>query len=448
MPDYHVASYLNIITVSLSRIWANLRGQEKRAASGGGLELLKIRIKTKDCNLKVRLKTNFGDTFDAKKLDQFCRTCSRGFLKPHLLKKNLIEYRGPVGISLYDRLNDPMSKRDFLFVLEQVVVVLQKIEANQLDLNALVLNLNHVFINKMTREVWFLYAPTVKKSGEVDVRGFLESIVYSVKPNEKDDQEFISRFMYFLRGEKEIAMEKIESYIAREDSSVVRLIRKQTGGQSGFITNKMQHYVEHYEKKDSDENATELMENPQEGADEEATGLLDGGSRYEAFEANVEEDEATGLLQEGTDWQDDEATGLLEEDADWQDDEATGVLHDNDAVPLPTDCEGTVLLNENASSARFHTLYRVSNEERISINKPVFRLGKEKSYVDYFVTNNVAVSRSHADLITRGDKCFVMDLNSKNHTYINDEMIPANCEIEIHDEDRLRLGNEEFIFYR
>lgn len=81
------------------------------------------------------------------------------------------------------------------------------------------------------------------------------------------------------------------------------------------------------------------------------------------------------------------------------------------------------------------------------MNKPVFRLGKERSYVDYFVTNNIAVSRSHADIITRNGQFYIVDLNSKNHTYINDQILPVHCEIEINDGDRLKLGNEEFIFH-
>ena len=383
---------------------------------------MKIRIKTKDCNLIIRLKTNFGDTFDVEKLDRFCRTYGRGFLKPHLLKKNVLEYTGPVGISLYQRLMEPMSKREFLFILEQIVVALERIEANHLDLNALLLNLHNVFVNTTTREVWLLYVPTVKASNEVDVHGFVESLVYSIKPQGAKDQEFFSQFMCFFQAHKQIELRKIEHYIAKEDGSVVRLIRKQTGGCSGFMTNKMQHYVEHYEKNYPDVDAT----GPMDPLDEEATGLL----------------------QEGANWGDEEATGLLQEGVNWQDKKTGEEPFYNDTVPLQPEDEDTVPLNRVATNGYFHTLYRISNEERISVNKPVYRLGKEKSYVDYFVTNNVAVSRSHADLVSRGDKCFVIDLNSKNHTYINDEMIPVNCEVEIHDEDRLRLGNEEFIFYK
>lgn len=108
--------------------------------------------------------------------------------------------------------------------------------------------------------------------------------------------------------------------------------------------------------------------------------------------------------------------------------------------------DDTALLYENNVNVHYPTLYRVLTEETISVNKPVYRLGKEKSYVDYFVTNNIAVSRSHADIITRGKQYFVKDLNSKNHTYINGKELPVHCEIEIHDGDNLKLGNEEFIF--
>ena len=66
--------------------------------------------------------------------------------------------------------------------------------------------------------------------------------------------------------------------------------------------------------------------------------------------------------------------------------------------------------------------------------------------MDYFVTNNNAVSRGHADIITRGNRYFVRDLNSKNKTYINGQAIPPQCECELLDGSRLTLGNEEFIF--
>jgi len=374
---------------------------------------MKISAKTKDCRLLVKVKASFRESFDEKALDAFARTYLRGFLKPKLVKKNLIEYSGPVGISLYERLKKPMTKRDFLFVMEQIVVAVQKIHSNNLSLNRLLLDIRYCFINDVTKEIQFLYVPTEKELDNHGVIAFMESIIYSVTPAAEKDTDFVSRFVYFLKGLKGFDPEKVEKFIAKEDRSVVNTIKKQNAGQSGFMTSKQKSYYDHYDRKEQDDGEdTDLLDE-----EEEATGILD-----------EEDDEATGLL----DSEEDEATGLL-------DDEATGLLTPEDEE------EGTALLDET-SNVRFPSLFRVLTEETISINKPVFRIGKERSYVDYFVTNNNAVSRSHADIITRGSNYFVIDLNSKNHTYINDQMLPVQCETEIRDGDRLKLGNEEFIF--
>lgn len=91
-------------------------------------------------------------------------------------------------------------------------------------------------------------------------------------------------------------------------------------------------------------------------------------------------------------------------------------------------------------------LIRNKNNERIEVNKPVFRIGKEKSYVDYFISDNTAVSRSHANIITREGQYFIVDTNSTNHTFVNAKMLQSNVEVEIKHGDKIRLGNEDFEF--
>lgn len=91
-------------------------------------------------------------------------------------------------------------------------------------------------------------------------------------------------------------------------------------------------------------------------------------------------------------------------------------------------------------------LIRKKNKEKISLNKPVFRIGKERSYADYFIGDNTAISRSHANFITREDEYFVIDTNSTNHTFVNGIMIQSNVETSIKHGDVVRLANEEFEF--
>ena len=109
--------------------------------------------------------------------------------------------------------------------------------------------------------------------------------------------------------------------------------------------------------------------------------------------------------------------------------------------------ETTVLSAANSPESQIHPqLIRQKNNEKIMINKPVFRIGKEKSYVDYFVGDNPAISRSHANIISRDDQFFIMDTNSKNHTYVNGMIIPANEEVKIDHGAVIVLANESFEF--
>ena len=91
-------------------------------------------------------------------------------------------------------------------------------------------------------------------------------------------------------------------------------------------------------------------------------------------------------------------------------------------------------------------LLRTKNSEKIMIEKSVFRIGKEKSYVDYFISDNATISRSHANIISKDDKYFLVDTNSTNHTYVDGQMIQSNSEVEITHGSKIRFADEEFEF--
>lgn len=91
-------------------------------------------------------------------------------------------------------------------------------------------------------------------------------------------------------------------------------------------------------------------------------------------------------------------------------------------------------------------LIRTKNNERIPVNKPVFRIGKERSYVDCFIGDNTAISRSHANIMNHNGEYFVVDTNSTNHTYVNGGMIQSNVEVKLSHGTKIRLANEDFEF--
>lgn len=93
------------------------------------------------------------------------------------------------------------------------------------------------------------------------------------------------------------------------------------------------------------------------------------------------------------------------------------------------------------------TLVRAATKETIAISCFSFTLGKERRAVDYQITGNLSVSRTHAKIITRKSECFIEDLFSKNGTFVNEEKVPAYREVKLHDGDKICLGTEAFIFH-
>ena len=110
----------------------------------------------------------------------------------------------------------------------------------------------------------------------------------------------------------------------------------------------------------------------------------------------------------------------------------------------------TSILSGNFITEKYPYLIRVRNGEKIIINKPLFKIGREKASCDYAVDNNRAVSRTHAAIITRNNCCYITDLGSVNKTYVNDVIIPPQKEVEISPSNShisIKLADEEFQFF-
>lgn len=91
-------------------------------------------------------------------------------------------------------------------------------------------------------------------------------------------------------------------------------------------------------------------------------------------------------------------------------------------------------------------LIRLSNEERIEIKGREFVIGRSEEQADYAVLGNRWISNMHASIISTDNGCYLRDLGSMNHTYLNDNMVFGKKEFKIPDGAIIRLGNERFRF--
>lgn len=107
--------------------------------------------------------------------------------------------------------------------------------------------------------------------------------------------------------------------------------------------------------------------------------------------------------------------------------------------------EHTNILSE---SQNMPVLVRRKNGEQIIINRNIFKIGKDESYVDYCIKNNPTVSRNHADIIKKPDGYFIVDKWSLNHTFINGKRIEPKVYEKLEDGDLIQLADEVFEYKR
>ena len=91
-------------------------------------------------------------------------------------------------------------------------------------------------------------------------------------------------------------------------------------------------------------------------------------------------------------------------------------------------------------------LIRRKNRQSIEIRKSVFAIGRDRNDQDLQLNDNTAIGHKHAYIIRKNSFFFLVDNNSMNHTYINDQLLEPNVEYKLNNGDKLVFADEEFDF--
>lgn len=420
---------------------------------------MKIKSAIKNGKNVVNLKLDAEYAVNAREFDLLSTKGVRGLMKVVSFKRRQFEYNGPLGIPVAERLAMPVSSREFFFFAAQVAELVKQVQKNGFAMCNLILDPGFVYVNGATKQLQFLYVPIVANTFYVDVRQFIGAMLALTHFDTRDDSVKVAQFDNFLGELSYFDPEKVLAYIAKADPAVMDQLKRASYGNSGFLTDDRREQYQHYNQRTPQQNGYEMQNGqarrnevshqtlytPQHGSMGEADSRGQGDSGNNQTNGNDYYD-ATGLLKE-----DYAQTGLLNEEF------GTSLLDSTEFTGQgggQTDEYETTFLNESDTYSRngrrpavsYPKLKRASTGETVEINKPVFRIGKERSYVDYFIADNSAISRSHADIVCRNGRYYIVDRNSKNRTFVNEEPIPAGVEIEINSSTRLRLANEDFSF--
>ena len=371
-----------------------IRSEDKQVA--------KYRVVQKGSLVTVKSRLSRKDIVNERELDYLMQNYTQGLFRISYDGKKGIEYTAPVSVQLKKYLKSKiLNEHAFWMIIVQIIGMARKIEIAGLHPGNLWLDMDTVFINEMSMELYFLYQPIMNANISGSAFALVNDITYmEAKKNIGMQTGYIEAFQDFLCSGNSYRLDNIEAYIAQVYPEIFNAVGSPDRGKSGFLTTDRTVYKEHYEKK------------PSKRYDDDEQGtvcLID------------DEDEGTVCLND--DYDDDCGTMVLGMDMDDDDCGATSVL--------------VTKIEKEA------VLIHLKTGDRRCIFPDGFIIGKSNS-ADYCVVGNTAVSRKHATILKRDDEFYLYDCKSTNGTFLNDVRLEEGEEALLQDGDKFVLADEEF----
>lgn len=455
-------------------------------------------IENNDINVNLVYKLEEGEKLDMVALEMIQHNKIKGLLDMVYTQNNndkLLKYNITSKITLEKILERNINKdtiiKSFINIIDTIILS----EDYMLEQNAFIMDSSKIYVNIGTYDIGLIYIPVKNDNKEVSLEKFFKSIIFTSKFDQSENCDYVARiishlnapvfslndfkvFLYELIGEsrKETidVQKKINNYIVQNDiekevkttvdvfadnvglssnitESTIDTIKPPTQDKVNipFVTNmavKQQKEVKNvkkgglfggFGKKNKVQNDV-LKKNNNKAESKKYAIPNNNISNISVADNNILEKSMS--VNNNVNVQ----TNAIKTDKSMSFGETT-VLNQN-SMGETTILSSNMKNSSQLSDVKKAYLIRKKNGERIFIDKEVFRIGKEKSYVDYFISDNAAISRSHVEIIRKVNEFYIKDTNSKNHTYVNGIIILSDTEVSLESGYKICLADEEFIF--
>ena len=349
-------------------------------------------------------------------------------------------------------MKEPVTKKVLLGALNGIADALLSVEANQVDPGTIILDPAHVLTDANTGETVMICMPLVAfRPGQT--AGMLYNFILSnVRLDNGEDAGFVAQLQDFLKRNPNPAPAAMKEELSKAEKAVpvptepampvvappVQIVPEQPVQpmqQPQPQTDKpmsMFRLLDYHQEQAAREQAAREQAAREQAAREQAA--REQAAREQAARELAEKERAE-RKKKAAPKVDFAIPGVPEAPVPVQPVEIPSVSPD----------DTTVVEDGQVTNAHAY-LVRLKTGERAPITKSFFRIGKEKSYVDYCISDNSAISRAHAYIVNKDGEYFLADTHSTNHTYINGGMISPDVETRLFHGAKVHFANEEFEF--
>ncbi len=403
-------------------------------------------------------------------------------------RERYIKYNISSKVTLKQYLSGIVSKSSFINAMLSLVNAILELDDYMIEKEKLLLDMEYIYINVGTAQVGLAVLPVENISEETDLAVFFRNIMFHVQFDQNENGNYIAAVLNFLnngnpfsmtdfkklleeqlgekKGAAESVIEKVESKKVEPSQSMAFHVPQQpttfqvpqqpvaapaAGAQPSKKKDKFSLFGK---KKKEPEPKVKKEKNKKKGKSPAQQPVFQGGfaipgqavENVSSPQSGISQQPAAPAQQFGMPQQ--PAAPVQQPVMPQQPVMQEVNMNFGETTVLTQAAAETTVLAANMTGAELKPyILRKKNNQKAFINKNEFRIGKEVNYVDFCIMDNSAVSRSHADIITRNGAYFIRDNNSLNHTFLDGRQLQGGVEVQLENGVKFKLADEDFEFW-
>ena len=455
---------------------------------------MQFKYENQGANTYLVYKVGQDDTIDSMSLGMLTNNKIDGFVPVVFTQLNTtkyLKYNISTQVSVKQLFGENAKKQQIIAVFSGIVDALLAAEDYMIDHDLIILDLDYIFADVLTCETKVVCLPIVRSNTKSkEPKLFFKHIMFNTQFDASENGDYVAKIMNYLNSDRpfslkgfkalldEIKGEKIKSksHSPQKAEKTVEPIKQQeipkpisrpiTIPQQSAVTEKKDelqdveekqislfYLLQHYNKENAalykaQREARKKLKEEQNLKITKKSEQKKDNSKMQAGNIGF----AIPGQENAIPSQDDKSAqyksmGIINIETEFSDILQGEEMDFGETVLLEDEMtEGTIYLGEEEQEkGNVPYLLRIINNEKIDINKDIFRIGKDAIYADYYI-KNPAISHKHAYIIRRGEEFFIVDTDSKNHTYVDGRKIESNTETKLEHGTKICLAKEEFEF--
>lgn len=351
-------------------------------------------------------------------------------------KERYFRYNITGMVSLKKYLGEYIKKDRILKAFYGIALAIRESKEYMINWTSFSLEQKDIYINEKTGEVGLICLPILSVINDGNICNFFKNILFSAQFDMEENGDYVGKLITILNP-KVYTLEKfiyeLEDMLEIEhrvfEDKIEDIEEEEEDGEKEAVSQKgledCTEKPEQMKAEDAEPEKTaeaEVKAEARETAEAEEKAEAEETAKAEEIAEPVETAEA----EEGAEA---EETAEAEEIAE----------------PTKEPEAGTEKSEKEEKPVARPFLIRVSNNQKIMIDKDNFVIGKDEKKADYCIIGSSAIADEHAFIVRHEKEYFLIDNNS-NYTYMNRVLIQPDEEVYIPHGAHLSFGDEDFEF--